>query len=169
MAAMVWSWVRCNVTQVGKGQRRSHICALMHRVSLPNYRLARAWMIVLLLWMGLLAVAAPDVRANEMCEALASESGSLNTAEESLGEGEITVIGHLPAHNYVVVVPGRRDSLLMDVRQYVPDAFMASSRLGRYVHAGAFETRDAAETLSMQLRACKIRSRVVYFRNGRPV
>lgn len=169
MAAMVWSWLRCNVTQAVKSPRRSHIFPLSQQVSLTRGHLTSAWGVLLLLWMGLFLGLASNAHANEICEFLVPDSDTVNRVEEELGEEGITLIGHLPDHNYVVVVPGRRDSLLLDVRQYVPDAFMASSRLGRYVHAGAFETRDAAESLSMQLRACKIRSRVVYFRNGRPV
>ncbi|MEM9214806.1 MAG: hypothetical protein AAGD25_10720 [Cyanobacteria bacterium P01_F01_bin.150] len=102
---------------------------------------------------------------SEVCDDFTFEASVLNTLPER-AEGEVTIIGHLPNHNYVVVVPGRRESLLMEVRHYIPDAFVIESRLGTYVHAGAFETREDAEDLSMRLMACKIRSRVVYFRNG---
>lgn len=146
---------------------RKHVLEGCQRPMLMGPLGRLAWLPLLML-MGSILSHSPEVHANEVCDVPAFESEAINTSD-GIDEDGITVIGHLPEHNYVVVVPGRRDSLLITVRRYVPDAFSTSSRLGAYVHAGAFETRGKAEILSMRLRACKIRSRVVYFRNGRPV
>lgn len=115
---------------------------------------------------GLLAVQSKPALANTICEDMEFVVATINTLDD---DSEVTLIGHLPGRNYVVVVPGHQEDTLLEIRRYVPDAFFSSSRLGSYIHAGAFDNRSMAETLSKQLRACKIRSRVVYFRNGRPV
>ena len=74
------------------------------------------------------------------------------------------IIGRLPGRNYVVVIPGRREALLNAVRQCVPDAFLAKSRLGFYIQAGAFSSRAAAESLVWLLRSQGFQNaRVVYF------
>jgi len=74
------------------------------------------------------------------------------------------VIGHVPGRNYVVVIPGRRADLLSAVRQCVPDAFLARSRLGFYIRAGAFSSRSAAESVVWLLRSQGFTdARVVYF------
>lgn len=124
--------------------------------------------IALLSISSVLTIGVNPAQANLVCEEIVFEGTTINTLEEDAGS-EVTLIGHLPNRNYVVIVPGRKEEVLLEVRRYVPDAFQSSSRLGAYIHAGAFDNRSAAETLSMQLRACHIRSRVVYFRNGRPV
>ena len=168
MAVRVRGWFRCGVEQLGSWHCRWLVNTLGHcSQNIHQPGLIRGGLSLLLL-MGAVVIHMPSTYANEVCDALSVESGTLNT-DDPPEDGAIIIIGHLPEHNYVVVVPGRRESLLIDVRRYVPDAFMTSSRLGSYVHAGAFENRGDAESLSMQLRACKIRSRVVYFRNGRPV
>lgn len=123
---------------------------------------------VLLIGLMTILLHMPNVQATEHCDIILFDSDSTNTFPEVEEDG-VTIIGHLPNLNYVVVVPGQRESLLIDIRRYVPDAFMTTSRLGDYVHAGAFDTRRDAEVLSRKLRACKIRSRVVYFRSGAPI
>ncbi|NET49138.1 MAG: hypothetical protein F6K09_10530 [Merismopedia sp. SIO2A8] len=109
-----------------------------------------------------------NVWASQICETEEFQSELINTAPD-IEDDNVIVIGHLPDHNYVVVVPGQEDPLLAQVRTYVPDAFRSSSRLGDYIHAGAFETRREARTLALQLRSCRIRARVVYFRGGHPI
>lgn len=151
---------------LASGHRKAIIGKWPNRGLVIGYN-PQIWL-VLLIVLASLCLDSPHVYASETCDVFSFESDVLNTLSE-IEEGGVTVIGHLPNHNYVVIVPGRRESLLIDVRRYIPDAFMTSSRLGSYVHAGAFETQEEAESLSMRLRACKIRSRVVYFRNGRPV
>ena len=79
-------------------------------------------------------------------------------------QADSIVIGRLPGRNYVVVIPGRRESRLTAVRRCVPDAFLAKSRLGFYIQAGAFSSRSAAESLVWFLRSQGFKdARVVYF------
>ena len=123
---------------------------------------------LLLLLSATAVYALPGEDDDDICEAVQRGPSLINTTEDA-DDDSVIVIGHFSNHNYVVIIPGRRDDLLERVRRYVPDAFLSSSRLGSYIHAGAFESRREAETLSKQLRACRIRARVVYFRRDRPV
>ncbi|GAB1539501.1 hypothetical protein NUACC21_21680 [Scytonema sp. NUACC21] len=66
-------------------------------------------------------------------------------------------------NRYVVVVPIRNYDTLNRVRQYVPNAFQADSRLGAYVNAGQYNSRSEAEKQSDFLRSQGIDSRVEYF------
>lgn len=67
------------------------------------------------------------------------------------------------SNRYVVVVPISNNDTLNIVRQYVPNAFPAESRLGNYVNAGAFSSRTQAEQLSRDLRSRGLDARVDYF------
>ncbi|MBW4567073.1 MAG: peptidoglycan-binding protein [Tolypothrix carrinoi HA7290-LM1] len=67
------------------------------------------------------------------------------------------------SNRYVVVVPISNNNTLNIVRQYVPNAFPAESRLGNYVNAGAFSDRTQAEQLSRDLRSRGLDARVDYF------
>jgi len=66
---------------------------------------------------------------------------------------------------YVAAVPAAANNqiLLARVRQYVPNAFLASSGRGIYIHAGAYQSRDSAESVSRYLRSQGVDSRVLYF------
>jgi hypothetical protein len=86
-------------------------------------------------------------------------SNSFNTTRQ----GDVIVVGRSSTSRYVVVVPARRDNTLNAVRQCVPDAFLADSRLGDYVQAGAFSERSSAENLSRVLRSRGLDARVAYF------
>ena len=167
MTAILRCGFRYGVDQLGEWHHRWFINSFDHR-SQRIQSCLRRWGLSLLVVVSAVVIHMPHAHANETCDTFSFDAGFLNT-DETLEDSSVTIIGHLPDHNYVVVVPGRRESLLTEVRQYIPDAFMTSSRLGAYVHAGAFENRSAAEDLSMRLQACDIRSRVVYFRKGRPV
>ncbi|NJL10540.1 MAG: peptidoglycan-binding protein [Calothrix sp. SM1_7_51] len=72
--------------------------------------------------------------------------------------------GQNPSENrYVVVVPISDRDTLNRVRQFVPTAFSAQSRLGDYVNAGQYRERTEAENLSRQLRSQGLDARVEYF------
>lgn len=74
------------------------------------------------------------------------------------------VVTHPVAKNrYVVIVPIRDSETLDEVRQYVPEAFAAKSKLGSYVNAGAFPDRSQAEKHSRFLRDRGFDARVEYF------
>ncbi len=66
---------------------------------------------------------------------------------------------------YIAAVPAAANNqfLLARVRQYVPSAFLASSGRGIYIHAGAYQSRDLAESASRYLRSQGVDSRVLYF------
>lgn len=66
-------------------------------------------------------------------------------------------------NRYVVVVPVRSGDTLNRVRQYIPSAFEADSRLGAYVNAGQFPNRDEAQRQSDFLRSQGLDARVEYF------
>jgi hypothetical protein len=70
-----------------------------------------------------------------------------------------------PNFRYVAAVPAAATNqfLLSRVRQYVPDAFFSNSGRGTYIHAGAYQNRDSAESVSRYLRSQGVDSRVLYF------
>ena len=69
---------------------------------------------------------------------------------------------HTSKKGYVVVVPIHHHDTLYQVRQYVPGAFPAESRLGPYVNAGQFSDRSDAEKLTEALRSRGLDARVEY-------
>jgi hypothetical protein len=70
-----------------------------------------------------------------------------------------------PNFRYVAAVPAKSSNqfLLSRVRQYVPNAFFSNSGRGTYIHAGAYQNRDSAESVSRYLRSQGVDSRVLYF------
>ena len=66
---------------------------------------------------------------------------------------------------YIAAVPASINNqfLLSRVRQFVPSAFFTNSGRGAYIHAGAYPSRDAAESVSRYLRSQGLDSRVLYF------
>ena len=69
-----------------------------------------------------------------------------------------------PKSRYVVVVPGGRNNTLLQVLRYVPEAYPDKSRRGDYIHAGAFDKRETAESRAYMLRSHQLNARVVYRR-----
>lgn len=66
---------------------------------------------------------------------------------------------------YVVVVPFKNDNTLAQVRAIVGNnATLGEAKQGRYVNAGAFESRARAESRSALLRSRGLDARVNYFR-----
>ncbi len=70
------------------------------------------------------------------------------------------IVGKLP---YVVVVPIVDGTTLTSVRQIVPGAVLADSRLGKYANAGMYADRAGADSLTKQLRSAGLDARVAYF------
>lgn len=70
-----------------------------------------------------------------------------------------------PNFRYIAAIPAKASNqfLLSQVRQYVPNAFFTNSGRGTYIHAGAYQNRDSAESVSRYLRSQGIDSRVLYF------
>jgi hypothetical protein len=76
---------------------------------------------------------------------------------------DVVILGKLPAAPYIVIVPLRGDEdLLSTVRQCVTDSFQTESRLGKYIQAGAFSQRWAADRLTRQLLALGLDARTIY-------
>jgi peptidoglycan hydrolase-like protein with peptidoglycan-binding domain len=67
---------------------------------------------------------------------------------------------------YVVVVPFQNENTLEAVRAVVGfrNATLAEAKQGRYINAGAFESRATAERRSLLLRSRGLDARVTYFR-----
>lgn len=67
---------------------------------------------------------------------------------------------------YVVVVPFQNENTLEQVRAVVGfrNASLGEAKQGRYVNAGAFESRATAERRSLLLRSRGLDARVTYFR-----
>jgi peptidoglycan hydrolase-like protein with peptidoglycan-binding domain len=84
-------------------------------------------------------------------------------ALEGQNSGNSTRSNSNRENRYVVVVPISTNDTLNKVRQYVPNAFQADSRLGAYVNAGQFPNRNQAEDLSKYLRSQGLDARVEYF------
>ena len=65
-------------------------------------------------------------------------------------------------NRYIVVVPKQDYNTLFKVRQVVPSAFEAKSKLGDYVLAGAYPNQNGAEKQSSLLRSRGLDARVAY-------
>jgi hypothetical protein len=80
-------------------------------------------------------------------------------------EPQLTQAVQNPNFRYVAAVPAAVNNqlLLSRVRQYSPNAFLASSGRGTYIYVGAYQNRDSAESVSRYLRSQGVDSRVLYF------
>lgn len=76
--------------------------------------------------------------------------------------GITTAVGSDAGDRYVVVVPQRDSITLARVRQVVPSAFLAPSRLGAFVQVGAFPSLEAADRQTQLLRSRGLDARVTY-------
>lgn len=76
----------------------------------------------------------------------------------------LELLPDLARNPYVVVVPIQNEGTLRQVRRVIPGATSSDSRRGRFVKAGEFPDRDAAESLSYLLRSQGFDARVAYFR-----
>jgi hypothetical protein len=94
---------------------------------------------------------------------VSSYSTGVNTTYSN--EPQIPQATQNPNYRYVAAVPANANNqyLLSRVRQYVPNAFLSNSGRGTYIHAGAYQSRDSAESVSRYLRSQGVDSRVLYF------
>ncbi|MBW4541051.1 MAG: peptidoglycan-binding protein [Myxacorys chilensis ATA2-1-KO14] len=76
--------------------------------------------------------------------------------------GISSAVGGDANERYVVIVPKNDDTILAKVRQYAPTAFLSGSRLGDYVQAGTFPSREAADRQTRLLRSQGLDARVTY-------
>jgi hypothetical protein len=97
----------------------------------------------------------------------AVQSQTTNTAyaNTAINEPQLPQATQNPNFRYVAAVPAAASNqfLLSRVRQYVPNAFLTNSGRGTYIHAGAYQSRDSAESVSRYLRSQGVDSRVLYF------
>lgn len=63
---------------------------------------------------------------------------------------------------YIVAVPVKTGGSLAEVRRVLSDAFLAGSKRGTYIQAGAYASREDAEQATQVLRSRRIDARVVY-------
>jgi peptidoglycan hydrolase-like protein with peptidoglycan-binding domain len=63
---------------------------------------------------------------------------------------------------YVVIIPKRDEFTLAEVRRWVPNAFLMSSKRGEYIQAGTYPGVEPANEQSGILRARGLDARVVY-------
>ncbi|MBD2625822.1 hypothetical protein [Trichormus variabilis] len=94
------------------------------------------------------------------CFPISSSSQQFNRVQQ----GKVIVIGRISKYPYVVVVPGDEEIKLKSIQQCVTDAFISQNRLGKFIHAGAFDNYISAKNLEIVLRSRKLDARVVYFR-----
>ncbi len=92
-----------------------------------------------------------------------------NSGQNSGQTGNVMVLGRSQSRRYVVVVPTDQTALddktmLLTVRQCVPQAFISSSGQGLFIYAGAYAKRGMAEGVAATLRSRGLDARVVYFR-----
>lgn len=104
--------------------------------------------------------------------------------EETLpaDQAEIIVLGRLPQHHYVVIIPvstltsttkepittTSQFVLLQKIRTIVPQSFLARHSLGQYIYVGGFEKFGLAQQQLRQIQLRQIQpnisnARVVYF------
>ena len=90
---------------------------------------------------------------------------SIPVATSQIDDSLLPQTSQNPNFRYVAAVPAKSNNqfLLSRVRQIVPNAFFANSGRGAYIHAGAYQNRDAAESVSRYLRSQGVDSRVLYF------
>jgi len=74
-----------------------------------------------------------------------------------------TSIENSAQYRYVTAVPLRSVQTLVQVRQFIPSAFISKSGRGDYVYTGGYPNRDAAESLKHFLRSQGLDARVLYF------
>lgn len=79
--------------------------------------------------------------------------------------GEIGVVNPpmVATGRYVAAIPTTNAFALSQVRQFVPGAVIANSPRGAYIMAGAYDNRNAAESLVAFLRSRGLDARVVFF------
>jgi hypothetical protein len=99
------------------------------------------------------------------------QTGNFPSREVQPVSNEVIAAQQLPQQTvntnfrYITAVPAKLTNqyVLSQVRQYVPNAFFTNSGRGTYIHAGAYQNRDLAESVSTYLRSQGIDSRVLYF------
>ncbi len=109
---------------------------------------------------------APSTIAASNYDGFSQNAGLSAGLNNGLGEDALLPqASQNPNFRYIAAVPAKSSNqfLLSRVRQYVPNAFFSNSGRGTYIHAGAYQSRDSAESVSRYLRSQGVDSRVLYF------
>ena len=75
---------------------------------------------------------------------------------------QLAVAEGISGSPYIVAVPVKTGGSLAEVRQFSSGAFLAGSKRGTYIQAGAYSSREDAEQATQTLRNRRIDARVVY-------
>ena len=92
-------------------------------------------------------------------------------------QADITVLGRLPKHHYVVIIPVSTLTpttkepitttpqfvFLQKIRTIAPQAFLVRHSLGQYIYVGGFEKLGLAQRQLRQIQPNIPNARVVYF------
>lgn len=138
-------------------------------------RQRQVWLAMQTCWIVLgLAIPAPVLSSPAPPTASCPIQNAASNAGQLIGQptgqpGNVVVLGRSQSRRYVVVVPTDQNALddktmLLTVRQCVPQAFVTSSGQGLFIYAGAYAKRDIAEGVAAALRSRGMDARVVYFR-----
>ncbi len=75
---------------------------------------------------------------------------------------QVAAAPSVTGYPYIVAVPVKTGATLVEVRQTSANAFLAGSKRGTYIQAGAFTNREDAERATRILRDRRLDARVVY-------
>ena len=118
-----------------------------------------------------------SITAKTPSSAIADEVSTPTEEKLPAIQAEIIVLGRLPQHHYVVIIPVSTLTpttkepimttpqfvLLQRIRTIVPQAFLARHSLGQYIYVGGFEKLGLAQQQLRQIQPNIPNVRVVYF------
>ena len=136
------------------------------------------------LWVSLVAslvASVIGVTSTAVLSAIANEFPKTPTEEltptAAATPTESIVLGRLPQHHYVVIIPvstltpmpkeliraAPQFLLLQKIRTIAPQAFLARHFLGQYIYAGGFDRLELAQQQLRQIQPDIPNARVMYF------
>lgn len=75
---------------------------------------------------------------------------------------QVAAAPEVSGYPYIVAVPVKTGATLAEVRRAAANAFLAGSKRGTYIQAGAYNSREDAERATQVLRDRRLDARVVY-------
>ncbi len=75
---------------------------------------------------------------------------------------QVAAASEVSGYPYIVAVPVKTGGTLSEVRRAAANAFLAGSKRGTYIQAGAYNSREDAERATRILRDRRLDARVVY-------
>ena len=124
-----------------------------------------------------LIVSVISITAETPSSAIADQVSMPTEGTLPVDQTEIIVLGRLPQHHYVVIIPvatltpttkepittTSQFVLLQKIRTIAPQAFLARHSLGQYIYVGGFEKFGLAQQQLRQIQPNISNARVVYF------